>query len=432
MYSKHGGGPDEDRVNRTFEMAISQLRALESAPALLFNQFEGLMTKGYVTGEKDAQGLYIGLKREQDGYKCFDLRLKENQHLFVFPNHTDDCWREPRWVDQGNVRESFCHYIDDGKHNVWCFDPQPWHVEDTTRTPIAARGVPSMSMRNILWPNHDEIPRNILQLWNGCAHPDGYAHNNMFGLTLFSLAKMFEEVAASIDITSNMHGEEDCDALRSGADLVPHHKLCPDGVKQRIFSNNPYRPSANFQPIVQLQHPSLVAGSERRWNYTADRKDKWGWILDAGPDSLKRKKMDKKVASQTLDSLGFRLSFDLTGEVGESRTATVAIEFMKSYTPEWSSVNIWFNDLPAPGEGTPKLPEDTIKLDSRWEKLSSLSRVVVIHAAGSSTKETSPFADWTYFLKTTTDLRTIHIEPVYTELVHNTRFKFKLSGMRAC
>jgi hypothetical protein len=260
----------------------------------------------------------------------------------------------------------------------------------------------------------------------------------MFGLTLFSLAKMFEEVAS---ISTNGIGKEDCDALRSGADLIPHQKLCPDGVKQRIFTSTPYEPSANFQPITQIPTTSSATGSSRPWKYTADRPDKWGWIIDKGGDGrplqqdevTKFDAMKQKTASPTLDSLGFRLSFDLTEGVGESPTTTVAIEFMKSYTPEWSSVNIWFNELPAPGVGKPGL-EDTIKLESRWEKPASLSRVVVIHAyaAGNSTKETSPFADWTYFLKTTTDLRTIHIEPVYTELVHNTRFKFKLSGMRAC
>ena len=144
--------------------------------------------------------------------------------------------------------------------------------------------------------------------------------------------------------------------------------------------------------------------------------------------------MTQQGASKTLDSLGYRLNFDLTGGDGESPTTTVAIEFMKSYTPEWSSVNIWFNDSPAPGAGKPGL-EDTIKLESRWERPSSLSRVVVIHAKNNknySAKEKSPFADWTYVLKTTTDLRTIHIEPVYTELRLNKRFKFKLSGIRAC
>ena len=74
-------------------------------------------------------------------------------------------------------------------------------------------------------PNHDEVPRNILQLWNGCEHPDGYAHNNMYGLTLFALAKMFKDAAVSSASSSNdgnggvadgEEEEEDCDALRSG------------------------------------------------------------------------------------------------------------------------------------------------------------------------------------------------------------------------
>ena len=68
-------------------------------------------------------------------------------------------------------------------------------------------------------PNHDEVPRNILQLWNGCEHPDGYAHNNMYGLTLFALAKMFKDAAVSSAVNGGVadgEEEEDCDALRSG------------------------------------------------------------------------------------------------------------------------------------------------------------------------------------------------------------------------
>jgi hypothetical protein len=164
-------------------MVISQLRALESAPALLFTQFQGLLSEGYATGEKDANGLYVGLKPAQVGFKCFDLREKDNKEYFVLPNHNDDCWSEPRWVAMGRANEKhdhgytgrdFCHYIGDGTHNVWCYDPgsaAPWHVEDFTGLPIAMRGAPSMSMRNVLWPNRNEIPRNILQVWNGCGHP---------------------------------------------------------------------------------------------------------------------------------------------------------------------------------------------------------------------------------------------------------------------
>jgi hypothetical protein len=167
---------DGERINKTYGMVISQLRALESAPALLFNQFEGLMNQGYGSGEKDANGLYVGFKSATSKTnKCFDLRLGENKYRFDLPNHTN-CWNEPRWVAQGKgaMQGESCHYIDDGAHNVWCFNPlssAPWHIEDTTGVPIADRGLPSMSMRNIVWPKHDEVPDNILQLWNGCGHP---------------------------------------------------------------------------------------------------------------------------------------------------------------------------------------------------------------------------------------------------------------------
>ena len=92
------------------------------------------------------------------------------------------------------------------------------------------------------------------------------------------------------------------------------------------------------------------------------------------------------------------------------------------------AVNIWFNEAKKPT----KKNRDMVPLESRWQKQSSLSRVVVIHAAGADTKERSPFADWTYFLMTVTELRTIHIEPVFKTKPASDRFKFKLSGMRAC
>ena len=148
--------------------------------------------------------------------------------------------------------------------------------------------------------------------------------------------------------------------------------------------------------------------------------------------------LQQSSASAKLDQLGFRLSFDLTeGVNGAPPLTTVTVEFMKSYSPEWGSIMVWFNDSPSPSSGIPGL-EDSIKLESRWEKQSSLSRVVVIHAAvaandGNATKKPlSPFADFTYYLKRETELRTIHIEPFYSEIQHAKRFKFKLSGLRAC
>ena len=148
--------------------------------------------------------------------------------------------------------------------------------------------------------------------------------------------------------------------------------------------------------------------------------------------------LQQSSASAKLDQLGFRLSFDLTeGVNGAPPLTTVTVEFMKSYSPEWGSIMVWFNDSPSPSSGKPGL-EDSIKLESRWEKHASLSRVVVIHAAvaandGNATKKPlSPFADFTYYLKRETELKTIHIEPFYPEIQHAKRFKFKLSGLRAC
>ena len=154
--------------------------------------------------------------------------------------------------------------------------------------------------------------------------------------------------------------------------------------------------------------------------------------------------LQQSSASAKLDQLGFRLSFDLTeGVNGAPPLTTVTVEFMKSYSPEWGSIMVWFNDSPSGKSklyglgGKPGL-EDSITLESRWEKQSSLSRVVVIHAAvaandGNATKKPlSPFADFTYYLKRETELKTIHIEPFYREIQQTKRFKFKLSGIRAC
>jgi hypothetical protein len=128
------------------------------------------------------------------------------------------------------------------------------------------------------------------------------------------------------------------------------------------------------------------------------------------------------------------LAKTLEGGLGLPTATTVAIEFMKSYSIEWGAVNIWFNGSPADEDAQSK-PLDVIRLESRWEKQSSLSRVVVIHAAGYSDRETRPFADWTYYLKHVTEFRTIHIEPVFNELQHKARFNSNClarAGLRAC
>ena len=175
---------DKTRVNATFGLVISQLRALESAPALLFTQFEGLMSHGYVTGEKDDHGNYIGYKHASvsNDFKCFDLRLPENQKRFDLPG-TDDCWQAPSWIKKpcnsaeavaksrdkvfdphGVTGRDFCHYIADGKHNIWCHTPDAYHIEDVTSAPLAERGVPLISMRDIVWRVN-----NVQQMLPKCA-----------------------------------------------------------------------------------------------------------------------------------------------------------------------------------------------------------------------------------------------------------------------
>jgi len=356
--------------------------------------------------------------------------LPVNQTRFVLPddNRADDCYSQSDWKGHRDQ-----HYIKDDKHNVWCFSPtKSWHVEDVTRLPIAERGVPHISMRNLVWPNLTDVPRNILQLWNGHLHPDGYAHNNMYGLTLFSMARMFEEASAASSNGDGSNGaakdDEECDTLRTGQDSISHHqKLCPEGAQKRIFSATPNQPSANFQPLIN-----------KIWKYSADRPDKWGWILDE--DVSGANKRGGANERPTLDQLGFQISFDLTGGVKNGPPIkTIVIEFMKSYSPEWGAVNVWFNDTPSPGS-TSSGYLDNIQLDSKWEQRSSLPRSVVVHAAAvegsnennETTQTPSPFADWTYFLKKETELKTIYIEPVYTNVLLNNRFKFKLSGIHAC
>jgi hypothetical protein len=243
----------------------------------------------------------------------------------------------------------------------------------------------------------------------------------MYGLTLAALATMFQEAASN---SSTITSEDGCEALRSGADLVPHHRMCSATTKQRIFTATPNQPSANFQPLPLDQASS--SERQRPWTYMANRPDKWGWIIDF------QRALDGLVIASREPEFG--LTFDLTEGNSELPIATtVSIEFMKSYSVEWGAVNIWFNGSPSESdEGANTRPLDMVRLESRWERQSSQTRVVVIHAAGYSDRETSPFADWTYYLKHVTEFRTIHIEPVFTELQQKNRFKFKLSGLRAC
>jgi hypothetical protein len=409
--SAYGSG-----VNRTFGMVIAQLRALESAPALLFNQFGGIRPTGFfMQDHSDMQKAHL---------RCFNISSPENKARFVLPATNGDCWSEPKWVASGASfgGENKCHFARDAKHQEWCFDPRARLIEDMTSLPIVEHGVPSISMRDIIWPNVDTIPQSILQLWNGCQHPNGLAHNNMYGLTLTALARMFQEAASNNSTTTS---EDGCEALRPRADvpLVPHHRMCPATTKQQIFTATPNRPSANFQPLPLDQASS--SERQRPWTYTADRPDKWGWIIDF------QRALDGPVIASREPEFG--LCFDLTeGSSGLPTATTVAIEFMKSYSVEWGAVNIWFNGGSPSDEDAKSKPLDVIQLESRWERQSSLSRVVVIHAAGYSDREISPFADWTYYLKHVTEFRTIHIEPVFNELRQKARFKFKLSGLRAC
>jgi hypothetical protein len=351
-YDHHSYTIDRGRVNQTYNLVISQLRALANAPGILVNQYAGLATiRGY--------------KANDDLPKLSECR---DIHDFAAPTR-DSCWRNSTYLalpGHNSKQYAQCHYIPDEMHGQWCYNPTPsshWYSEDATAPPIAARGVPSMSMRNILWRTLAEPPVQMFKLWNGCGHPDGYAHNNMFGLTMYSFSAMFADAGLAA-----------CDLTAPPPPPVLYH-ICPAGKVVERYYSNPHQPSRNFKPAVETQ-----------WEYYADRPGKWGWI--AAPDTI---------------------VFHLPN------ASTILLEFMKSYTPEWSTVDVWFNDRSS----------ETITLDSHWTKRASVSQVVAIHTAN-TTNAPIPFVSGTRTLPTETVLWQIHIKPT------NPNTKFKLIGMTTC
>ena len=338
---------DRGRVNQTYNLIISQLRALASAPAILFNQYAGLVT---------LHGYKSKTAPTPNSWSCTDV------HQFAAPTHNNNCWNK----SHASHEYKQCHYIPDEMHGQWCYSPNPsshWHIEDATAPPINARGAPSMSMRDILWRVFDEPPSQILKLWNGCAHPDGLAHNSMLGLTLYSLSAMFADA-----------GRQAACNLTAPPPTAVYH-VCPPGTVVERYNSNPHQPSRNFQPAFETQ-----------WKYYADRPTKWGWIAAA-------------------DTVTFYLH----------NVSTILLEFMKSYTPEWSTVVVWFNNA----------SNETVTIDAHWNKHASVPQVVAIHAAN-TTSAPIPFVAETKTLTTETVLWAVHIKPT----VHNT--KFKLISMTTC
>jgi hypothetical protein len=78
-----------------------------------------------------------------------------------------------------------------------------------------------------------QFHRTSCNFGTGVNIPMGSRTTTCTGLTLTALAKMFQEAVLN---NSTITSEDGCEVLRSRADLVPHHRMCPATTKQQIFT----------------------------------------------------------------------------------------------------------------------------------------------------------------------------------------------------
>ena len=137
--------------------------------------------------------------------------------------------------------------------------------------------IPYISFRDLVWPEYNNPPETLPEIWNGMSHPDQRAHKLIAKLISYGFMMQLKE--------SHTVRDEDCSLTKKGkeneenpnsryfnaANTDPTIKPICDTVLTQMMATDTPTSQDNFK---------LIDTPPSTWRFYNDSKLKYGWILE--------------------------------------------------------------------------------------------------------------------------------------------------------
>lgn len=153
-----------------------------------------------------------------------------------------------------------------GNGVLYC--PQWWDMHDFVTGTLKKYSVPFLSYRDLVWPDYNNPPSNLLSFWNGMSHPDYKVHALIGKLAGYGIIRQLQE---SLKFTSS---------CAAGTDFAAKYIVGNDIEDKELKSicSNPLSKMMSDSKQDE-QRFALNMPTSPRWRYIDDVPSKFGWLF---------------------------------------------------------------------------------------------------------------------------------------------------------
>jgi hypothetical protein len=281
-----------------------------------------------------------------------------------------------------------------------------WKMHDHATAAMEHFGVPYISYRNLIWPNFDQPPKNLLSYWQD-VHPNGNVHLLAGKLISYGILRLVQDSIAADQSQSNCTNKPYVTNDNRNGSL----KLwCPKPIE--MMEAGLSMPNHRTFKIVN-RHRRFET---HNWRYFADSKNKFGWIMLFNCSSTTYRHCHDGTVCQAYED-----AHTLSIKVSVGENPLVRIGYLMSYAT-MGKVRVWLDDD----------RDNFIVIDAQWSLQTSITRFALI-----SSKPLKP-ADMFQ-----TSIRSYYVLDNLTPGTHivrftphgwmvGTNFKWKLTQIATC
>jgi hypothetical protein len=332
-----------------------------------------------------------------------------------------------------------------------------YEMSDFVGITLTKLRIPSVSYRDLVWPDYYHPPEHLDLYWNGLSHPDYKAHQLFAKLLAFAFMQQIKE--------SHKVTNEHCHDKQLDRYVETQHRdnsilpICgnpltlmmakTDEPKSRdsflvvndealLAATSSASSSTTATDATPIVYPLVKESEWKHWRFYNDSKEKYGWILE-----MNKAEQDRICSSPGTTTNGDGIAkgsckemfkaTTLSLEVETGNKPTVQMNFLRSYTPEMGIAKVWFDDH----------EDEAIFLNSHWDVDYSVTHTITISSAPMNDVSTLMKGD-SYVMPSLghpTNIVTkdghkhiLHIAMASTEFVSGKKekYKWKLLGVTSC
>lgn len=242
---------------------------------------------------------------------------------------------------------------------LWC--RRWWDMQDFAAVTFNKFKIPFISFRDLVWPEYDNPPDALPQIWNGLSHPDKRAHALFAKLISFAFMMQLKE-SHTVPMEECGLGEGQANNITksryiTGEDINPAIKpLCYEPLTYKMATDD--RTSERiFVPYPPSTDETVDSNYNSSWNFYNDSKLKYGWILETNKkdveDLCKGVGADNEQWCERAEQYT-TISF----EIETSDEYVIQIAYLKSYPEFYGRARVWVDDR----------RDHSVVLSGRWEE----------------------------------------------------------------